>query len=170
MMQLSSDWNQWRLGCERTVWKGLKTLVLERGRIVEHVQKITYDRTSSRLGYELRGGFGTPEQKEKHPSECARFFNSATTNIFPQPMISKIPTGGQAFLLVRWHIRWVVPNHFFGKQTLSSGTDLTLKQMPKMGHGWIGQFAYKESNLLVYLCEKFAGISGEGLGLPQLPG
>ncbi|MFT4860644.1 MAG: choline dehydrogenase-like flavoprotein, partial [Algoriphagus sp.] len=78
--------------------KGLKTLVLERGRIVEHVK----DYPTMNLDpwdMEFRGGL-TPEQKEKHPIGVRTGFIGAANEHFHANDIENPYTEVKPFLWV----------------------------------------------------------------------
>jgi len=145
--------------------KGLKTLVLERGRIVEHVK----DYPTMNLDpwdMELRGGL-TPEQKEKHPIGVRTGFIGATNEHFHANDIENPYTEVKPFLWVRAH-QMGGRSLLWGKQTYR-WSDLDFEANAKDGHGVDWPIRYKDIESWYTYVEKFAGISGEALGLPQLP-
>ncbi|MFT5771962.1 MAG: choline dehydrogenase-like flavoprotein [Algoriphagus sp.] len=145
--------------------KGLKTLVLERGRIVEHVK----DYPTMNLDpwdMEFRGGL-TPEQKEKHPIGVRTGFIGAANEHFHANDIENPYTEVKPFLWVRAH-QMGGRSLLWGKQTYR-WSDLDFEANAKDGHGVDWPIRYKDIEFWYTYVEKFAGISGEALGLPQLP-
>ncbi len=145
--------------------KGLKTLVLERGRIVEHVKDyptMNLDPWDS----ELRGGL-TPEQKKKHQVSIRSNWVGTDTAHFWADDEANPYTEVKPFLWLRGH-QMGGRSLLWGKQTYR-WSDLDFEANAKDGHGVDWPMRYKDIESWYTYVEKFAGISGEPLGLPQLP-
>ncbi|NHF59494.1 GMC family oxidoreductase [Flavobacteriaceae bacterium TP-CH-4] len=145
--------------------KGLKTLVLERGRIVEHVvdyPTMNLDPWDS----ELRGGL-TPEQKRKHYKAIRSGWIGTDTEHFWADDEANPYTEVKPFLWLRGH-QMGGRSLLWGKQTYR-WSDLDFEANAKDGHGVDWPIRYKDIEPWYTYVEKFAGISGEPLGLPQLP-
>ena len=157
---ISGGWAAKEL-CEQ----GLKTLVLERGRIVEHVMDyptMNLDPWDS----ELRGGL-TPEQKKKHQVSIRSNWVSTDTAHFWADDEANPYTEVKPFLWLRGH-QMGGRSLLWGKQTYR-WSDLDFEANAKDGHGVDWPIRYKDIEPWYTHVEKFAGISGEPLGLPQLP-
>lgn len=145
--------------------KGLKTLVLERGRIVEHVK----DYPTMNLDpwdTELRGGL-TPEQRKKHQISIRSNWVGTDTAHFWADDEANPYTEVKPFLWLRGH-QMGGRSLLWGKQTYR-WSDLDFEANSKDGHGVDWPMRYKDIEPWYTYVEKFAGISGEPLGLPQLP-
>ena len=145
--------------------KGLKTLVLERGRIVEHVK----DYPTMNLDpwdTELRGGL-TPEQRKKHQVSIRSNWVGTDTAHFWADDEANPYTEVKPFLWLRAH-QMGGRSLLWGKQTYR-WSDLDFEANSKDGHGVEWPIRYKDIEPWYTYVEKFAGISGEPLGLPQLP-
>lgn len=145
--------------------KGLKTLVLERGPIVEHVK----DYPTMHLDpwdMEYRGGL-TPEQKKKHYKNIRSGWVGAETEHFWADDAANPYTEVKPFLWLRGH-QMGGKSLLWGKQTYR-WSDLDFEANAKDGHGVDWPIRYKDIEPWYTYVEKFAGISGETLGLPQLP-
>jgi choline dehydrogenase-like flavoprotein len=145
--------------------KGLKTLVLERGRIVEHVK----DYTTMNLDpwdMEFRGSL-TPEQRKKHYKNARSGFIGQDTEHFYANDEENPYTEVKPFLWIRAH-QMGGRSLLWGKQTYR-WSDLDFEANAKDGHGVDWPIRYKDIEPWYTYVEKFAGISGEALGLPQLP-
>jgi choline dehydrogenase-like flavoprotein len=145
--------------------KGLKTLVLERGRIVEHVK----DYPTMNLDpwdTELRGGL-TPEQRKKHQVSIRTNWVGTDTAHFWADDEANPYTEVKPFLWLRAH-QMGGRSLLWGKQTYR-WSDLDFEANSKDGHGVDWPIRYKDIEPWYTYVEKFAGISGEPLGLPQLP-
>ena len=145
--------------------KGLKTLVLERGRIVEHVK----DYTTMNLDpwdMDYRGGL-TPEEREKHYKGIRSGFIGQDTEHFYANDKENPYSEEKPFLWIRAH-QMGGRSLLWGKQTYR-WSDLDFEANAKDGHGVDWPIRYKDIEPWYTYVEKFAGISGEALGLPQLP-
>ncbi len=145
--------------------KGLKTLVLERGRIVEHV--VDYPTMNlDPWDTELRGGI-TPEQQKKHYKAVRSGWIGTDTAHFYADDEANPYTEKKPFLWLRAH-QMGGRSLLWGKQTYR-WSDLDFEANAKDGHGVDWPIRYKDIEPWYTYVEKFAGISGEPLGLPQLP-
>lgn len=145
--------------------KGLNTLVLERGRIVEHVK----DYPTMNLDpwdTELRGEL-TPEQRKKHQVSIRSNWVGTDTAHFWADDEANPYTEVKPFLWLRAH-QMGGRSLLWGKQTYR-WSDLDFEANSKDGHGVDWPMRYKDIEPWYTYVEKFAGISGEPLGLPQLP-
>ncbi|NKI30588.1 GMC oxidoreductase [Croceivirga thetidis] len=145
--------------------KGLKTLVLERGRMVEHIKDYP---TATKNVWELpHRNQLTREQQEQNPilSRCYAY-QPATEHFFVKdnehPYIQKKPfdwirgyqVGGKSLLWARWTQRW---------------SDLDFEANAKEGIAVDWPIRYEDIAPWYSYVERFAGISGNRDGLPQIP-
>ena len=145
--------------------KGLKTLVLERGPLVEHV--IDYPTMNlDPWDMDYRGGL-TPEQKKKHYKNIRSGWVGQDTEHFWADDEANPYTEEKPFLWLRGH-QMGGKSLLWGKQTYR-WSDLDFEANAKDGHGIDWPIRYKDLEPWYTYVEKFAGISGEALGLPQLP-
>ena len=144
---------------------GLKTLVLERGRNVEHIKDYI---TATKKPWEFKyGGALTDEFKKENPiiSRCYAF-DDTTQHFFVKdkehPYIQTKPfdwirgyqVGGKSLLWARWTQRW---------------SDVDFEANAKDGVGIDWPIRYKDIAPWYSYVEKFAGISGNRDGIPHLP-
>lgn len=145
--------------------KGLKTIVLERGRNVEHVKDYTTANWNP-WDYKYRG-WHSPEMKENHPIQSRCYaFDEATEHFWvndkenpyneikPFNWLRGYHVGGRSLMWGRQVYRW---------------SDLDFEANAKDGHGVDWPIRYKDIAPWYSYVEKFAGISGQAEGLPQLP-
>ncbi len=145
--------------------KGLKTLVLERGRIVEHI--VDYPTMNlDPWDLELRGGL-TPEEKVKHYKNIRSGWVGKETEHFWADDAANPYTEKKPFLWLRGH-QMGGKSILWGKQTYR-WSDLDFEANAKDGNGVDWPIRYKDIEPWYTYVEKFAGISGEALNLPQLP-
>lgn len=145
--------------------KGLKTLVLERGRNVEHLKDYP---TATKNPWELPHRDQIPNNiKEENPivSRCYQFSES-TQHFFVKdnehPYIQKKPfdwirgyqVGGKSLTWGRWTQRW---------------SDIDFEANAKEGIGIDWPIRYKDIAPWYSYVEKFVGISGNRDGIPHLP-
>ena len=144
---------------------GLKTLVLERGRLVEHV--IDYPTMNNDpWDLDLRGA-GTAEEMEQRKivarsgfvgENNMHFYAKDDENPYkeekPFMWIRANQMGGRSLLWGKQCYRW---------------SDLDFSANAKDGHGVDWPIRYNDIKDWYTYVEKFAGISGEAIGLPQLP-
>lgn len=145
--------------------KGLKTLVLERGRMVEHVK----DYPTMNLDpwdMELRGGI-SPELQKKHYKGGRSGFIGETNEHFHANDLENPYTEVKPFMWVRAH-QMGGRSILWGKQCYR-WSDLDFEANAKDGHGVDWPIRYKDIDPWYTYVEKFAGISGEALGLSHLP-
>jgi choline dehydrogenase-like flavoprotein len=145
--------------------KGLKTLVLERGRIVEHVKDYT-TMNNDPWDLDLRGAIG-PEDRAKHYKAIRTGFIGENNKHFYANDEENPYTEVKPFLWVRAH-QMGGRSLLWGKQCYR-WSDLDFQANAKDGHGVDWPIRYKDIEPWYTYVEKFAGISGEPLGLPQLP-
>jgi choline dehydrogenase-like flavoprotein len=144
---------------------GLKTLVLERGRNVEHIKDYI---TATKKPWEFKYGGALPEAfKKENPiiSRCYAF-DETTQHFFVKdnehPYIQTKPfdwirgyqVGGKSLLWARWVQRW---------------SDLDFEANAKEGIAIDWPIRYKDIAPWYSYVEKFAGISGNRDGIPHLP-
>lgn len=157
---MSGGWAAKEL-CEQ----GLKTLVLERGRNVEHIKDYI---TATKKPWEFKyGGALTDEFKKENPiiSRCYAF-DDTTQHFFVKdkehPYIQTKPfdwirgyqVGGKSLLWARWTQRW---------------SDLDFEANARDGISIDWPIRYKDIAPWYSYVEKFAGISGSRDGIPHLP-
>lgn len=144
---------------------GLKTLVLERGRMVEHVKDYpTMNNESWNL--ELRGAIGPEEQKKHYKGARSGFIGENNKHFFANDEENPY-TEVKPFLWIRAH-QMGGRSLLWGKQTYR-WSELDFEANAKDGHGVDWPIRYKDLEPWYTHVEKYAGISGEALGLPQLP-
>ena len=157
---MSAGWAAKEL-CE----KGLRTLVLERGRNVEHIKDYP---TASMRPWEVPHRGRLPHKVlEENPilSRCYAF-NEATSHFFVKDnehpyvqtkrfdWIRGYQVGGKSLLWARWTQRW---------------SDLDFEANAKEGIAVDWPIRYKDIAPWYSYVEKFAGISGNADGIPHLP-
>jgi choline dehydrogenase-like flavoprotein len=145
--------------------KGLKTLVLERGRDVVHIKDYT---DTNKNPWELPHHNNlTQEDRQKSPiqSKCYAF-NEVSKKFFvddnehpynqvkPFDWIRGYHVGGRSLMWGRQSYRW---------------SDIDFSANAQDGHGVDWPIRYKDLAPWYSYAEKFAGISGSLDGLPQLP-
>ncbi|NND33755.1 MAG: GMC family oxidoreductase [Saprospiraceae bacterium] len=145
--------------------KGLKTLVLERGRMVEHVKDYP-TMNDDPWDTDLRGSL-TPELQKKHYKGIRSGFIGIDTEHFHANDLENPYTEVKPFLWIRAH-QMGGRSILWGKQTYR-WSDLDFEANAKDGYGVDWPIRYKDVEPWYTYVEKFAGISGEALGLPQLP-
>lgn len=145
--------------------KGLKTLVLERGRNVEHIKD--YAGTEKNI-WELEHHTRVTEEDRKNSpiqSKCyafdevsKKFFVNDLENPYEQVKkfywIRGNHVGGRSLMWGRQSYRW---------------SDLDFAANAKDGHGVDWPIRYKDLDSWYSYVEKFAGINGNRDGLPHLP-
>jgi len=144
--------------------KGLKILVLERGRMVNHL--IDYP-TMHQDPWDIpNGGKLTPEQKKHYTKQLRwrldnttkHFFNKDSDHDYDETKrfdwIRGTQVGGRSLIWGKQTYRW---------------SDLDFEANAKDGIGVDWPIRYKDIEPWYSYVEKHVGISGEALGLPQLP-
>ena len=144
--------------------KGLKTLVLERGRMVKHVE----DYPTMHLDpWDMENGGKTPADiMAKYPKQSRWGFNEATRHFFnkdedhdydevkPFDWIRGAQVGGRSLIWGKQTYRW---------------SDLDFEANARDGIGVDWPIRYKDIEPWYAYVEKHVGISGEALGLSHLP-
>jgi len=145
---------------------GLKTLVLERGPMVEHVKDYK-TMNDDPWDYPLKGRFSKEDKKKYHvqkrlgwaPTEdCKHFF----VNDLEHPYVEKkrfdwirgYQVGGRSLTWGRQSYRW-------------SDIDFEANKKENIGVDW--PVRYKDISPWYDKVEEYIGVSGENLGLKQLP-
>ncbi|MBC8768560.1 GMC family oxidoreductase [Arenibacter sp. BSSL-BM3] len=144
--------------------KGLKTLVLERGRMVEHI--VDYP-TMHLDPWDMENGGETPaEVMAKYPKQSRWGFDETSRHFFNKDedydydevkrfdWIRGTQVGGRSLIWGKQTYRW---------------SDLDFEANAKEGIGVDWPIRYKDIEPWYGYVEKHVGISGEALGLPQLP-
>jgi choline dehydrogenase-like flavoprotein len=144
---------------------GLKTLVLERGRMVEHIKDYPTANNES-WDLELRGAIGPEDQKKHYKAGRAGFIGENNKHFYANDEEASY-TEVKPFLWVRAH-QMGGRSLIWGKQTYR-WSELDFEANAKDGHGIDWPIRYKDLAPWYTHVEKYAGISGEALGLPQLP-
>lgn len=144
--------------------KGLKTIVLERGRKVEHVTD--YPTTNLAPWELLHRNTNTTKLKEEQHVQVRGFCNESNSHFFvndiehpytqvkPFDWIRGYHVGGRSLMWGRQCYRW---------------SDLDFEANAKDGHGVDWPIRYADIAPWYSYVEKFVGISGSQEGLPQLP-
>jgi len=144
---------------------GLKTLVLERGRIVQHLKDYPTMLQES-WDWELRGGI-TPEEKKKHYKAIRTNWIGEGNKHFYANDEENPYTEVKPFMWLRSH-QMGGRSQLWGKQTYR-WSDLDFEANAKEGIGVDWPIRYKDLEPWYTYVEKYIGISGQALGLPQLP-
>lgn len=145
--------------------KGLKTILLERGRPVEHVKDYS---TATKNPWEFpHGGQLTPEEKKKYHIQTRHYSihednKHYYVNDLENPYTEKQRydwvradvLGGRSLLWARMSFRW---------------SDMDFEANIKDGHGSDWPIRYRDIAPWYDYVEKFAGISGSREGIPTLP-
>lgn len=145
--------------------KGLKTLVLERGRDVEHIKDYT---TAMMAPWEFQHRLNhTTQMRVDHPiqSQCYAF-DEATKQFWvndnenpynqvkPFNWLRGYHVGGRSLMWGRQVYRW---------------SDVDFEANAKDGHGVDWPIRYKDIEPWYTYVESYIGVSGQAEGLPQLP-
>ncbi len=145
--------------------KGLKTLVFEKGRMVEHVTDYP---TMAKDTWELanRGELSLEDAKKHHIQTRSGFIGEANKHFFTNDLdnpyvederfdwIRGNQVGGRSLIWGKQVYRW---------------SDLDFQANAKEGIGIDWPVRYKDIESWYTYVEKFVGVSGEKLGLPHLP-
>ena len=144
---------------------GLKTLVLERGRIIKHMEDYP-DMNKESWDWKLRGAL-TPEEKKKHYKAVrTHWIGAGNTNWYANDAENPY-TEIKPFMWLRAH-QMGGRSQLWGRQCYR-WSDLDFEANAKEGVGVDWPIRYKDIEPWYTYVEKYAGISGEALGLPQLP-
>ncbi len=145
--------------------KGLKTIVLERGRPVEHKTDYITEHKAP-WDFELRGALTREEQKEYSQNGRIGYLDKTALHFFAKdkesPYLEEKPfVWARGYQVGGKSITW-------GRYTIRIG-DLDFEANLRDGHGVDWPIRYKDIDPWYSYVEKFAGISGEKLGLPHAP-
>jgi choline dehydrogenase-like flavoprotein len=144
---------------------GLNTLVLERGRMVEHIKDYT---TMNMDPWDMKYRGALPaEIAKKHEKAGRTGFIGEDTEHFWANDEENPYTEVKPFMWARAH-QMGGRSLLWGKQTYR-WSDIDFEANAKDGNGVDWPIRYKDIESWYTYVEKFAGISGEALGLPQLP-
>ncbi|HKF56308.1 MAG TPA: GMC family oxidoreductase [Blastocatellia bacterium] len=145
--------------------EGLKTLVLERGRLVEHIKdyptankdpwELDYGNDLSlkdREEYFIQKTVFNFKQDTKH--FFARDIDHPYTQVKPFNWVKGYQTGGKSLMWSRHCFRW---------------SDLDFEANAKEGTAIDWPIRYRDISPWYDHIEEFIGVSGENAGLPQLP-
>ena len=143
---------------------GLKTLVLERGRMVKHIEDYP---TIHMDPWDMRHGGASSQEMLKDYNKQSRWGINETTRHFynkdsdhdydeikPFDWIRGTQVGGRSLIWGRQTYRW---------------SDLDFEANSKDGFGVDWPIRYRDIEPWYSYVEKYIGISGEVLNLPQLP-
>ncbi|MBL7817735.1 MAG: GMC family oxidoreductase [Saprospiraceae bacterium] len=145
--------------------KGLKTLVLEKGRMVNHIEDYPTMMTEP-WELELRGALTEEDKKKYHIQMRSGFVGETSkhfyTNDLDNPYVEEKrfdwirgnQVGGRTLLWGKQVYRW---------------SDLDFEANAKEGIGVDWPIRYKDIEQWYTYVEKFVGVSGEKLGLSHLP-
>lgn len=147
--------------------KGLKTLVLERGRTLDHV--VDYTTANTPVWQLPHRNKPTAEDRETYPVQSTVYaFNEGTKHLWIKDKDHPYSTPpDQPFI-------WIRGNHvggrslMWGRQTYR-WSDLDFEANAKDGHGIDWPIRYKDLAPWYSYVEKHIGISGQAEGLAQLP-
>lgn len=145
--------------------KGLKTLVLERGRKLDHITDYS---TAMKAPWELENrNMHTESDRKDYPIQTICYaFNDGTRHLFvkdtdhpyqqekPFEWIRGYHVGGKSLMWARQTYRW---------------SDFDFEANSKDGYGTDWPIRYKDIAPWYSYVERFVGISGNKDGLPQIP-
>jgi choline dehydrogenase-like flavoprotein len=145
--------------------KGLKTLVLEKGRMVEHVTDYP---TMMKDTWEIenRGALSKEDAEKHHIQVRSGFVGESTKHFFTNDLENPY--------IEKERFDWIRGNHVGGR-SLTWGkqvyrwSDLAFEANAKEGIAVDWPIRYKDIESWYTYVEKFVGVSGEKLGLPHLP-
>lgn len=145
--------------------KGLRVLMLERGRMLNHVADYEY---AMKNPWETKyHGKITLEQKETHPKLSRDYPYNETTETYWMKDVDSLYEEKKRF-------DWYRPNIVGGKSIMWGRqcyrlSDLDFEANAKEGVAVDWPIRYRDIEPWYAYVERFTGISGEALGLPQLP-
>ena len=158
---MSGGWAMMEL-CRR----GLKTLVLERGRLIRHgLDYITEDKHPWELPH--RGQIQPAVERQHYPIQSKTYAFSGTTSHFfmrdsEHPYVQKEPyTWIQANVLGGRSLLWARQSYRFSPMDFEANL--------VDGHGVDWPIRYEDLTPWYDYVEKTIGVSGQAEGLPQLP-
>jgi len=145
--------------------KGLRTLVLEKGRMVQHIKDYP-TMNDEAWEYELRGAPSTEERMKHHVMNGVGWLGRANMHFYANDLDNPY-TESKPFIWIRGH-QVGGKSLIWGKQTYRWSA-MDFEANAKDGHGVDWPIRYPDLAPWYTYVEKFAGISGQALGLPQLP-
>ena len=145
--------------------KGLNVLVLERGRIVEHVKDYP-TMNDDPWDMKLRGGLTAAEQDRHYKGGRAGFIGKDTEHFWANDRENPY-TEAKPFLWIRAH-QMGGRSILWGKQTYR-WSDIDFRANAEDGNGVDWPIRYADIEPWYGYVERFAGISGSKEGLKQLP-
>ena len=147
--------------------KGLKTLVLERGRNVEHVKD--YPTANLPPWKFTHRGFDTRATKDQYPVQCTNYaFNESTKHFYVNDREN--PFSHPEDMPFRWIRGYQVGGKslLWGRETYRF-SDLDFEANLRDGIGVDWPIRYRDIAPWYDYVEKFVGISGSKENIPQLP-
>ncbi|GAB5553404.1 MAG: GMC family oxidoreductase [Saprospiraceae bacterium] len=144
---------------------GMKTLVLERGKIIQHIKDYPFMNKES-WDLDLRGGL-TPEDRKKHYKAIRTNWIGANNKDQYANDEENPYTEVKPFMWLRSH-QMGGRSQLWGKQTYR-WSDIDFEANAKEGVAIDWPIRYKDIAPWYSYVEKYIGISGQALGLPQLP-
>ena len=145
--------------------KGLKTLVLEKGRMVNHVEDYP---TMMKEPWEMdfRGGLSQEDIKKYHVQIRSGFVGESTKHFFTDDLENPY--------VEEKRFDWIRGNHVGGRsitwgKQVYRWSDLDFEANAKDGIAVDWPIRYKDMASWYTYVEKFVGVSGEKLGLSHLP-
>jgi choline dehydrogenase-like flavoprotein len=145
--------------------KGLKTLILERGEMVEHVKDYTHANKNpwelphkNRLTQEEKKIYCIQSRHYSIGEDNKQYYTKDSENPYEEKQrfdwIRSDVFGGRSLLWARISVRW---------------SDLDFEANSKDGYGVDWPIRYKDIAPWYDYVEKFIGVSGKKEGIPQLP-
>jgi choline dehydrogenase-like flavoprotein len=145
--------------------KGLKTLVLEKGRMVNHVEDYP---TMLQDTWDMphRGALTEQDVKDYHIQVRSGFVGEATKHFFTKDVNDPY--------VEKKRFDWIRGNHVGGRsitwgKQVYRWSEMDFEANAKEGIGVDWPIRYKDLESWYTYVEKFVGVSGEKLGLPHLP-
>ncbi len=147
--------------------KGLQTLVLERGRHIEHIKD--YPTTNmAPWEFEFRKRI-SKETKAEYPVQSKKYaFNEATKHFFASDRNHPYTTPEDKKFLLYRSFNTGGKSMVWGRQSYRM-SDLDFEANAKDGHGVDWPVRYKDIAPWYDYVEKYIGVSGQREGLKQLP-
>ena len=145
--------------------KGLKILVLEKGRMVNHVEDYP---TMLQDIWDMphRGALTDQDKKDYHIQIRSGFVGESTKHFYTKDVNDPY--------IEKKRFDWIRGNHVGGRsitwgKQVYRWSDLDFEANTKEGIGIDWPIRYKDLESWYTYVEKFVGVSGEKLGLPHLP-
>ncbi|MDT0552824.1 GMC family oxidoreductase [Urechidicola vernalis] len=145
---------------------GLKTLVLERGRMVEHIKDYP-TMNMDPWDFENRGEVSPQQAKRQEKQARSGYVHKAVSNHWFVDDIDHPYDEIKRFDWIRgYHVGG--RSIMWGRQALRF-SDLDFEANKKDGHGVDWPIRYKDLAKWYSKCEEFIGVAAEKMDLPQLP-